>query len=183
MFEKNETETLSYQQWISKDTIATTLVKLELPVQDFICELCDFFHKLRSHHYIANVQSKYHTELKEQLDENSIIILLDFAENYSFVVQDAVQGYHWSNSQATLHRFVVYYRNDKGKLANLNFCILSDSLNHDADAVHAFIRLVLMSIKQRLPLITQCIYFSDGAPSQYKNFKTLFNLYHHFSDQ
>ena len=31
---------------------------------------------------------------------NEIIVLLDFAENYSFLVQDAVQGYHWENSQA-----------------------------------------------------------------------------------
>ena len=30
---------------------------------------------------------------KENLSENELIVLLDFAENYSFVVQDAVQGY------------------------------------------------------------------------------------------
>jgi len=49
--------------------------------------------------------------MKETLSADSIIILMDFAENYSFVVQDAVQGQHWNNnSQATLHPFAVYVR-------------------------------------------------------------------------
>jgi hypothetical protein len=34
----------------------------------------------------------------------------DFAENYSFIVKDAAQGFHWENSQATLHPFLAYYR-------------------------------------------------------------------------
>ena len=38
-------------------------------------------------------------DLQEKLKENELIILLDLAENYSFVEQDAVQGYHWNNSQ------------------------------------------------------------------------------------
>ena len=37
------------------------------------------------------------TECKENLEENEIIILGGFAENYSFVVQDEVQGFHWNN--------------------------------------------------------------------------------------
>ena len=30
-------------------------------------------------------------------------IILDFAENYNFIVQDAAQGFRWNNNQATLH--------------------------------------------------------------------------------
>ena len=41
--------------------------------------------------------------MKENLPEDTAILLLDYAENYSYVVQDAVQGDHWDNSQATLH--------------------------------------------------------------------------------
>ena len=33
----------------------------------------------------------------------------DFSENYSFVLQDATQSFHWNNSQATIHPFVAYY--------------------------------------------------------------------------
>ena len=35
---------------------------------------------------------------------------MDFTENYGFAIQDAIQGFYWQNSQATLHPFAVYYR-------------------------------------------------------------------------
>ena len=47
---------------------------------------------------------------KENLDNKTCIILMDFAENYSFIIQDAIQGFYWQNSQAMLHPFAVYYR-------------------------------------------------------------------------
>ena len=37
-------------------------------------------------------------------------VLLDFAENYSFVIEDEVQGFHWNNIQATVHPIVIYNR-------------------------------------------------------------------------
>ena len=35
------------------------------------------------------------------------MIMLDFTENYSFVVQDEVQGFHWNNTHATLHPYTT----------------------------------------------------------------------------
>jgi hypothetical protein len=51
--------------------------------------------------------------LKTDLKEGKFIILMDFSENYSFIVQDAVQGFHWENSQVAVHPFVVYYRENE----------------------------------------------------------------------
>ena len=39
-------------------------------------------------------QSCYISKLKEDLVDDVAVALLDFAENYSFIVQDAVQGHH-----------------------------------------------------------------------------------------
>ena len=50
------------------------------------------------------------------LDNETCIILIDFAENYSFLVQDAIQSFCWQNQQATLHPFAVYHNDDYGKL-------------------------------------------------------------------
>jgi hypothetical protein len=38
-----------------------------------------------------------------------IIVLCDFAENYSFMVQDEAQGLPYE-SQSSLHHFAVYFR-------------------------------------------------------------------------
>ena len=70
--------------------------------------------KLTSHSYISRAQTSYYKMRKDNLDECSAIVLVDFAENYSFVVQDEVQGFHWNNLQATLHPIVLYFR-ENGK--------------------------------------------------------------------
>ena len=64
---------------------------------------------------------------------------MDFSENYSFILQDAAQGFHWNNSQATLHPFVVYvYLREDGELKHLSYVVFSDCLVHDTVAVHLF---------------------------------------------
>ena len=68
--------------------------------------------KLTSHSYISRAQTSYYKKRKDLLDNQSAIVLLDFAENYSFVIQDEVQGFHWNNIQATVHPIVIYYRQD-----------------------------------------------------------------------
>ena len=47
---------------------------------------------------------------------------------------------------------------------------------------HKFITVVLNDIRAKHPNATKCIYFSDGASSQYKNCKNFINLCYHNSD-
>lgn len=65
--------------------------------------------------HIAENQSKNLKNLKETLKPNEAIIILDSAENYNFIVQDAFKRFHWNNSQATLHPYVVYLEEMRGK--------------------------------------------------------------------
>ena len=111
---------IEYKQWESNDR--TTLETHTLPLEKFYDVLIASIEKLTSHSFFSKVQSSYCKELKNNLEENTAIILVDFAENYSFVVQDAVQGFHWNNSQATLHPVVIYYKQN-GKHFYMIFCI------------------------------------------------------------
>ena len=104
---------------------------------------------------------------------------MDFSENYSYILQDAAQGFHWYNPQATLQPFVVYFRED-GELKHLSYVFISDCLVHDTVAVHLFQKKLVEFLTDNLRWPIKCIiYFSDGAPTQYKNF---INLCHHKMD-
>ena len=59
---------------------------------------------------------------------------------------------------------------------------ISDCLKHDQTAVHCFLTKVITLMKQKVNNIKIIHYYSDGAPSQYKNYKGLVNLYHHRLD-
>ena len=47
-------------------------------------------------------------QTKESLKPGEFLVLADFSENYSFVIQDEVQSFHWNNSSATVHPVQKY---------------------------------------------------------------------------
>ena len=101
LFEKNNfgtEDTINFKQWMQKER-GISLVNCALTVEEFVKEICNKFNKLRAHHFIVKAQSAYLFKLKENLPTNNAIILLDFAENYSYIAQDTVQRHHWNNSQ------------------------------------------------------------------------------------
>ena len=160
----------------------TTVVNHYSTVEEFVAKIVDDVYEVCPHHFIAKAQANHLKMTKENLSENELIILLDLAENYSFVVQDAVQGFHWENSQATLHPFVAYFRSSNGDLKYTSICVISDCLKFDQTAVHCFLTKVVTLLKQRVNIIKTIHYYSDGAPSQSKNYKGLGNLCHHRLD-
>ena len=129
-------DSINYKQWIYSPRIS--LVDLSTTVREFLNLVIEKYDFLRNHYYTAKSQAKYLTNLKENLEENTAVVLVDFAENYSFQVQDAIQGYHWENSQATLHPVVVYTKR-AGEVKPQSFCFISDSTKHSTNTVHAFL--------------------------------------------
>ena len=71
-----------------------------MSIEEFSEEVTSNFDTLRAHYFIAKSPGNFLEDLKEKLKENELTILLDFAENYSFIVQDAVQGYQRPNALA-----------------------------------------------------------------------------------
>ena len=107
------------------------------------------------------------------LDITRCIVLLDFAENYQFIVQDAIQGFHWNKHSSTIHPVVVYYKDDSS-LKSLSFCFIYDDMEHDTCSFHQVQKKVLSCIKRKFPNLQQVEYFSDGCMGQYKNLKLSF---------
>ena len=153
-------DTVNFKQWGHTDR--TDLMSLQLPLNEFIEKVCDVFDALRQHHYITKAQSSYLRTLKENLSSDTAVVLMDFAENYSFLIQDAVQGFYWDNSQATLHPIVVYVLQDE-LMKCFSFCVISDCLKHDTTAAHAFLNPVIDYIKGSQMNVKKLVYFSDGA--------------------
>lgn len=139
--------------------------------------------ELLRHDFLAKSQASYFARKKETIEVGEVVVSLDFAENYSFVVQNAIQSHHWSNSQATLHPYVIYYR-DNETIKHENYVIISEKVTHDSSSVHLFNFKLVEFLKDKLGVnnIKTIFYFSDGAASQYKNKYNFLNLIYHQSD-
>lgn len=94
--------------------------------------------KLLTHSFVAKQQMIFLKKMKDELPTGHVIALGDFSQNYSFVIQDEVQGYHWNNDQASIHPYVYYYRNSKGELENGNYVPISECKDHDTALVYLF---------------------------------------------
>ena len=175
-------ESITYKQWTTNDR--ADLVSLTTTVGEFIEDLCGKLDTITAHSYIAKAQANYLKSLKEKMGRDEAIVLGDFAENYKFVVQDEIQGYHWNQKQCTLHPVVIYHRcTQDSDLASRSLCFISDDLDHDVYMVYSVIETSAKYIKENISTgITMIHYFSDGCAGQYKNCKHFLNLCHHQED-
>ena len=103
----SENDVIKYKQCVNTDR--SQLEEKEEFADDFITLLSNMLYKLTEHHFIAKSQNQYLKDLKASLKPNECKIILDFAENFSFV-QDAAQAFHWNNAQDTIHLFVIYHK-------------------------------------------------------------------------
>jgi hypothetical protein len=63
----------------------------------------------------------------------------DFAENYSYVLQDKTQGFHWirPSTRPSIHPFVIYFKkSDALNTEHDNLVMISNCLKHDSILVH-----------------------------------------------
>ena len=168
-----------FQQW--ENTGRSELVKRCMSIDDFVELLVKRIDALTSHSFLAKCQSKYLNKRKEELEDDYLLILAEFAENYAFFTQDEIQSAHWNKQSCTLHPIAMYFKKDN-QLAHLSFCFISDDLDHDTCFVYELQTKLLEWVKFNLPHIKCIEYFSDGCAAQYKNFKNMMNLCLHFQD-
>ena len=123
----NEEIEVEFQQWTTVDQ--TELISMKLSATEFIDLLIQKLDEITVHSFIARAQSAYLNNLKETISPDEAIVLGDFAKNYSFIIQDEVQGYHWNKSQCSLHPTVIYHRSENA-LIQTSICILPDDLTY-----------------------------------------------------
>lgn len=172
LFEANAKEDIIFQQRLTTDRCnLETIIK---PVDEFVSYFVDKMDKLVTHDFICKEQSSFLNNKKDSFKQNEIIVLCDFAENYSFIIQNAAQGYHWNNSQAIIHPFVIYYKQNNS-LENISFIIISEVLTHDTTSVLLFISKMLDFLKQKI-CFSKIYFMSDGTAAHYKNKKNFASL-------
>ena len=173
-------EEIRHKKWVTVDRC--TLQDVVAPTEEFIESFSSSIIKLLRHHFVAKSQGRAFKEAKARLNPNEGVLVGDFAENYSFLVQDAAQGYHWDNSQCTLHPFVFYFKGLDSNIQHESFCFISDSTKHSTAMVYAFQKDLIPLLQQRHPALQRIVYFSDGCAAQYKNRYNFINLSFHEED-
>jgi len=180
-FDQHGFDHVEFKQWTTTDR-ATLETKIQ-SVEEFLTSFLDSISTLQRHDFIAKQQSQFLQTTKSGLKVGEFLVIGDFAENYSFVLQDAAQSFHWTNSQATIHPFICYYIDATNEsIKHVSFVVVSESNTHDTVAVHLFQRVLIAFLTSKIARPTKIVYFSDGCAAQYKNRKNFANLCNHEQD-
>jgi hypothetical protein len=172
--EFNEDDMVHFFQWTREGR--TNLVEKVSARHEVLQNLVDMIPKLAEHHFLLKQQNQFFKQLKVSVkQEDSVIVHMDFAENYDFRVQDEVQGYHWTNNQMTLHPFYCQWSKNGVDLVHKTFAVLSYRLEHNADTVEIFRSRFMEHIKADIPNLKKIYFCSDGTGAQYKNYKNFLN--------
>lgn len=178
--DKQMLEGITFMQW-NNSTGGYILQSIPRTTDEFISYFQIKVNDLIPHDFISQKQSKYFTQRKENLKDNEMLIVCDFSENYTFCIQDAIQSYHWTKKQCTIHPFALYWKEgDELKMQSVIF--IAESIKHDITAVYQFQVKLFEYIKQDPKFaniaerLKDVIFFSDGAGGQFKNRKNFFNM-------
>jgi hypothetical protein len=132
---------------------------------------------LKKHSHVTNVQQKYFNTILKDVQEDEIVLQIDFAENYVCDTQNAIQQAHFTKRQ-----IAVYTAHATSKNFSQSYVIVSDSIEHSKYAVYAFNKAIIEDLKVISPNVTKLIFISDGCAQQFKNQFTLSLLCHSEED-
>ena len=122
---------------------------------------------LQKHLFVADWQNKRFEDCKSHIQHGDVLAVYNFAQNYTMMNQDAIKSDHYAKKQITVHPIPCYYRQDN-QLRRELIIMLSDNLTHDAYAVSAFRKKMVLHLRSKGVDVAQLIEWCDGAGNQYK---------------
>jgi hypothetical protein len=150
-----------------KETSPSTLLEYMQPLLE----------KYLLHNFIARWQHQMYKNCLARQRPETLISVIDFAENYSFQEQNEIQTMHWYNFQITILVHITWSPNPQHEPQNLKsrshiatyHYYISDDKQHDSLFVQHCFELHwnwLKSVDEPLPI--EHIVFSDGCSGQFK---------------
>lgn len=172
----SHTDVVSYWTWHFKDG-RCRLCKLSATVAQLLTEIKKKLLPFREHWFVKLKQASFLKEKKGLLQDGECLVLLDFAENFTFHLQDEVQAHYFAREQCSMFTCVVYYKRS-GVLQCESLCGVTEDRLHDVIPVILSIYKILQFLRDRMR-ITCVSYMTDGAPQHFKNRSILWLVLHH----
>ena len=81
---------INLSMWVGTDR--ANLITQSLQVDEFVNLLATAINDMTAYGYISKAQSTYIMNQNKNLDSGTCIMMIDFAENYQYVLQDEIQS-------------------------------------------------------------------------------------------
>ena len=132
---------------------------------------CQDIYQMSTHLFNFRFQHQEFERCKQSLMEGDILLVCDFATNFSHMEHEEPQGAHWNRPQTTVHPMVCYFKcpTCNTHLVTDEIFIASDDLQHDFHAVAAFENKMEEHLEDNNISVKRIFRFSDNCAAQYKS--------------
>ena len=114
------------------------------------------------HYFLNKQQSKYLYNLKKNPPEGTMLISMDYAENYSCVSQNEVQKAYFRKVQISMLTVYVYMM-VQSELKEQSYVVLTDDTRHETPAVYSSYQKLNMKLDKMFPPRSHTIIMTDGC--------------------
>lgn len=155
-------------KWLKWDKVDNFFQKREMTgktVSDVANEFAATIEKYKLHKYLVHTQHNILNNLKLDNDDSSIILHLDYSENFSIAVQDEIQSAYYKRKQLSIFTAVAFV----GKYDTISFAIVNDDTKHQKEQVAYYIKLIIDILRSTYDVLTYIHFVSDGCAAQFKN--------------
>ena len=157
-------DSTSWSLW-KKVNVRYELLHLSGTFQALMEEVDDLWSNFITHSFYTHKQRDYIVLIKEI---SSIITFavaqLDFAQNFSFIIQKEVQSAYYSRQQAAI--LTVYIKIGE---EHPNMVFISDYLTHDTRFVYCAQKSIVDFLRKEYHNVIKINYVSDGASTHFKS--------------
>jgi hypothetical protein len=111
-----------------------------------------------THTYVTRQQRDYIKQIKLTSSFTTFAVVhMDFAENFSFVVQKEIQSSYWNQKQASLYTIVINIGSD-----HRNMVVISNRMTHDTTFVYCTQQLIVQFMREEYPTVQKINYVRYG---------------------
>jgi len=161
---------LDDRMFYSWKTVDGKVKKVNLTASHY--ELVDMFNAeikvLKKHIFVKREQNKFYNNVKDNLEENEVLIHVDYSENYSNKDQQEIQSAYFGHDTFSLFTACCYFRGDNGETVSKNITVTSNATDHSRIAAHTCIMKVIEELSKTVK-ITKIHVWSDGCSAQFRS--------------
>jgi len=184
--ELSDTDTLTWQKYESigagrNDRQGREIKKLRMMSVnttrfEFWSYFKDILQEFPIHQFQATWQKEQLKNITSHLPNNQIVMIHDYAEDFTCEMQDEIQSEYFGRNEIAIHVTILYRHktshdrlNDNNIIKEYIFCIFEEN-THDRDSVHHVRKTIINYLKHDLEYQIDFINeFSDGCSAQYKS--------------
>lgn len=161
----------NYLQWTKDESFYQRKEIQDVRVEDLLKKFEKDFKYLKLHKYIANTQKTALKNSIENLNEDEVIIIVDFSERFITKANREIQSSYFGKKLISIYTARMYV----GQQA-FSFVIASDNQAQSKYTVFAYMQALIERAKEINPNIQRVNIFSDGCAMQFKNRFNIWNL-------